>query len=142
MVFRFLRLCFLCIPSLLGFSGASGNSLLDRLGMREAVLLGDRLREISFWGFWFGHQSSTLYGNTWVGEPQKSEPKDVCGDFSAAMGLNLADISDKVSCNSAGLTMVKLLLAARAKELIDREVVVVLNGYVHSMVSNPKCSYS
>lgn len=43
-------------------------------------------------GTLFGHQCSTLYGIGWSGDAGRSDVKDVCGDYPALMGWDLAQI--------------------------------------------------
>ncbi len=40
----------------------------------------------------FGHQCSTLYGIGWSGEAGRSDIKDICGDYPAVVGWDLAEI--------------------------------------------------
>lgn len=40
----------------------------------------------------FGHQCSTLYGIGWSAESGRSDIKDICGDYPAVVGWDLAEI--------------------------------------------------
>lgn len=40
----------------------------------------------------FGHQCSTLYGIGWSGDAGRSDVKDICGDYPAVVGWDLAEI--------------------------------------------------
>lgn len=40
----------------------------------------------------FGHQCSTLYGIGWSGEQGRSDIRDICGDYPAVVGWDLAEI--------------------------------------------------
>ena len=40
----------------------------------------------------FGHQCPTLYGIGWSGEAGRSDIKDICGDYPAVVGWDLAEI--------------------------------------------------
>src|SRR5574344_1711774 len=43
-------------------------------------------------GCMFGHQDDTNYGTNWSYESDRSDVKEVCGDYPAVMGFDLGHI--------------------------------------------------
>jgi mannan endo-1,4-beta-mannosidase len=56
------------------------------------------LQQLQSKGVMLGHQDDTFYGTTWKWESNRSDVRDVCGDYPAVMGFELGKIelgSDK-----------------------------------------------
>ena len=51
----------------------------------------------------FGHQDDLAYGVTWVGEPGRSDVKDVAGDYPAVYGWELGDLERGADENLDGV---------------------------------------
>lgn len=51
-----------------------------------------RLAKLEKRGIMIGHQDDPLYGTTWKWERNRSDVKDVCGDWPAVMGFELGNL--------------------------------------------------
>ncbi len=60
----------------------------------EALALLERLQSQSGKGVLFGHQDTSCYGVQWRGDANRSDIKDVCGDWPAVYGWDLGNIHD------------------------------------------------
>ena len=59
---------------------------------QPAVKLINRLSAIQKTGIMVGHQDDPVYGCSWKWERNRSDVKEVCGDYPAVMGFDLGDI--------------------------------------------------
>lgn len=68
----------------------------------------DRLFALREKGIMFGHQDDPMYGLTWEYEDNRSDVKDVCGDYPAVMGFELGGIEmgDEKSLDSVPFTRI------------------------------------
>ena len=57
-----------------------------------AAALEQRMRNILPAGYMYGHQDDTFYGLTWEWEPNRSDIKELVGDYPAVMGFDLGGI--------------------------------------------------
>ena len=69
-------------------------SLADPDATAETKGLYSNLWKIQSEGFMFGHHDDLIYGRDWTQEPNRSDVKDVCGDYPAVFIVDFADIMD------------------------------------------------
>jgi mannan endo-1,4-beta-mannosidase len=68
--------------------------LVDPLATEETRALYSNLWKIQVKGFMFGHHDDLLYGRDWMLEQDRSDVKDVCGNYPAVYSLDFAEIMD------------------------------------------------
>lgn len=95
-----------CI-ALVAFQLASAQTLVDKDATMETKALFENLSRISKQGFLFGHQDTDAYGVGWKGDENRSDVKDVTGDFPAVHGWDLGKIGK--SENIDGVPFEKML---------------------------------
>ncbi len=59
---------------------------------QPAIKLINRLAAIQKQGIMIGHQDDPMYGCSWKWEENRSDVKEVCGDYPAVMGFDLGDL--------------------------------------------------
>ena len=67
----------------------SAQILIDNAATIETKALYQNLQRISRQGFLFGHQDTDAYGVGWKGDENRSDVKDITGDFPAVHGWDL-----------------------------------------------------
>jgi len=72
----------------------SNDILVDGLATDKTIALFTNLQNFTADKVLFGHQETTAYGVGWIndGFGNKSDVKDVCGDFPAVYGWDIGDI--------------------------------------------------
>ncbi len=70
---------------------------------RPAIKLINRLGAIQKHGIMIGHQDDPVYGCSWKWEDNRSDVKEVCGDYPAVMGFDLGDLELGKSKNLDGV---------------------------------------
>jgi len=68
--------------------------LADPGATAETKALYANLWNIQTTGFMFGHHDDLIYGRDWTQEQNRSDVKDVCGDYPAVFSLDFAEIMD------------------------------------------------
>jgi mannan endo-1,4-beta-mannosidase len=68
--------------------------LTDANTTPETKALYSNLWRIQEKGTMFGHHDDLLYGRNWITEANKSDIKDVCGDYPGVFSVDLAEIMD------------------------------------------------
>ncbi len=76
-------------------------SLVDRNATPETRALYSNLWKIQSEGFMFGHHDDLIYGRDWIQEQDRSDVKEVCGDYPAVFSLDFAEIMDDRHSTSA-----------------------------------------
>ncbi|MEG0807427.1 MAG: glycosyl hydrolase [Alistipes sp.] len=66
------------------------------------------LRIISKQGVMLGHQDDTAYGIGWWGEPDRSDVKDVAGDYPAVYGWELGGVEKSDLSNLDSVTFIQM----------------------------------
>ncbi len=69
-------------------------SLVDPDATAETRGLYSNLWKIQSQGFMFGHHDDLIYGRDWTQELNRSDVKDVCGDYPAVFSVDFAEIMD------------------------------------------------
>jgi Beta-mannanase len=64
----------------------------DKKATRETVLLFQSLYELKNKGVMYGHQDDLMYGYTWWYEKDRSDTKEITGDYPAVAGFELGHI--------------------------------------------------
>lgn len=67
-------------------------SLADKKASPETVLLYKKLSQLTEKGYLFGHQDDLAYGVNWKYENNRSDIKDVVGDYPAVYGWDIAGL--------------------------------------------------
>lgn len=82
---------FLCTYCLL-YSQETSFILSDKNGTAETKALYQNLKTLSAKGYLFGHQDDLAYGVNWRYEKDRSDVKDVCGDYPGIYGWDLGGL--------------------------------------------------
>jgi len=69
-------------------------TMVDANATAQTKALYSRLWSIRNTGFMFGHHDDLLYGHTWMKEQDRSDVKDVCGDYPGIFSVDFAEIMD------------------------------------------------
>jgi len=86
--------------------------LVDSLATEKTVALFTNLRSIRVNKVLFGHQETSAYGVGWIndGIEDKSDVKEVCGDFPAVYGWDLGKIGQAVNNDGVSFARIKSLI--------------------------------
>jgi mannan endo-1,4-beta-mannosidase len=86
--------------------------LADSLATEETVALFTNLKTFASDKFLFGHQETTAYGVGWVndGFGNKSDVKEVCGDFPAVYGWDIGDVGQDKNLDGVPFFQIKALI--------------------------------
>lgn len=68
--------------------------LVDQNATAKTKALYSNLWAIQEVGFMFGHHDDLFYGRRWYNEPNRSDTKDVVGDYPAVLSIDFAPIMD------------------------------------------------
>jgi len=109
------HLILLLIYSAIGISCSStaqtsntNSSLSDKNATTETKILHKNLIELSNKAILFGHQDDLAYGVNWKYEAERSDVKDVTGDYPAVYGWDLAGLEKKSDENIDGVPFDKM----------------------------------
>jgi mannan endo-1,4-beta-mannosidase len=83
-------------------------SLTDRNATAETIILYKKLTLNTEKGILFGHQDDLAYGVNWKYKTQKSDVKDVTGDYPAVYGWDLGGLEKKATSNIDGVPFDKM----------------------------------
>lgn len=91
--------------------------LVDSLATEKTVALFTNLRAITADKILFGHQETTAYGVGWKndGFGNRSDVKDVCGDFPAVYGWDIGDIDGATNVDGVQFNEIKSLIKGAFK---------------------------
>ncbi len=86
--------------------------LADSLATEKTVALFTNLQSFTVDKFLFGHQETTAYGVGWKndGFGNRSDVKDVCGDFPAVYGWDIGDIGQAKNLDGVHFFEIKSLI--------------------------------
>jgi mannan endo-1,4-beta-mannosidase len=76
------------------------SQLVDPSATAETRALHANLMRVAEHGFLFGHQDTDAYGVTWKAEDNRSDVKDITGDFPAVHGWDLGKIGRPMNIDS------------------------------------------
>jgi len=90
----------------------TNNILVDSLATGETVALFSNLQTFAADKILFGHQETTAYGIGWVndGFGNKSDVKEVCGDFPAVYGWDIGDVGQDKNLDGVPFYQIKALI--------------------------------
>jgi len=93
-------------------STKTNDLLVDSLATKETVALFNNLKNYTVDKFLFGHQETTAYGVGWIndGFGNKSDVKEVCGDFPAIYGWDIGDIGQARNVDGVHFSEIKSLI--------------------------------
>ena len=74
------------------FAQESVFELSDKNATKETKALYRNLKILSAKGYMFGHQDDLAYGVNWRYEKDRSDVKDVCGDYPAVYGYDMSGL--------------------------------------------------
>lgn len=86
-----------------GIVARAGNPLpADKNATKETIKLYQNLFQLREKGIMFGHQDALAYGHNWYKEKNRSDVKDVCGDYPAVYGWEIGhlELGDNYSLDS------------------------------------------
>jgi len=91
--------------------------LVDSLATEQTVALFSNLKSFAVDKFLFGHQETTAYGVGWKndGSGNRSDVKDVCGDFPAVYGWDIGDIGQATNLDGVHFFEIKSLIKSTFK---------------------------
>ena len=105
----------LIIAALLGTSCSSkvitdntNLSLSDKKSTKETFLLYKKLNQLVKKGYLFGHQDDLAYGVNWKYENNRSDIKEVAGDYPAVYGWDIAGLEKDDANNIDGVPFDKM----------------------------------
>ena len=75
-------------------------SAATKVSMKDYV---KRLRLLQDKGIMLGHQDAPFYGTSWCWDYNRSDVKEVCGDYPAVMGFDLGQLELDSVCNLDGV---------------------------------------
>jgi mannan endo-1,4-beta-mannosidase len=87
----------LVIMSTLPARASDQPRLLDNLATPQTVALYENLYLVGQNHVLFGHHETLAYGHDWIGEPNRSDVKDVTGDFPAIYGWDMGIVEPRSS---------------------------------------------
>ena len=97
-------------------------SIVDKNATAETKALYSNLWAIRETGWMFGHHDDLMYGRKWYGTEGGSDTKDVCGDYPAVYGLDVATFMDDRVESEASDNELRLKCM---KEAYDRGMVIL-----------------
>lgn len=87
------RFCLsLLFAAVAGATGVSAQTLSDKDATTETKALYQNLYALKEKGYLFGHQDDLAYGVNWRYEKDRSDVKDVCGDYPGIYGWDLGGL--------------------------------------------------
>lgn len=123
----------------LSFVSFSQVKLISPNATLETQALFRNLKNLSKENILFGHHDANAYGHSWIGIPNKSDVKDVCGSHPAVYGCDFASITrentpkEQVE-NETGLRK-------RIIEVYNRGSVNTVTWHSHNPVNNGSFYY-
>ncbi len=99
-IFRSLSMLLLCWVAL--YNGVNAQiqfNISDPKATKQTRALFDNLRAISGKGILFGHQDALAYGVSWNRVVNRSDVKEVCGNYPAVFGWDLGKLAKGATYN-------------------------------------------
>lgn len=112
---------------------------VDKLASKETVNLYHNLKKVSCKGFLFGHQDATAYGVGWKNKRNKSDIREVAGEFPALYGWDLSGLELK---NKQDIDGVKFRKTRKwVKQAYERGGVNTFSWHSHSPLGGGKSAW-
>jgi mannan endo-1,4-beta-mannosidase len=109
----------------------------DKNATAETVKLYGNLKKLAAKGFMFGHQDDLAYGVNWKYEKDRSDVKDVTGDYPAVYGWDLGNLENADNSNNIdGVPFNKM--KKFIKEGYERGGVITISWHLKSPFGYPK----
>jgi len=105
--------------------------LVDSLATQETIALYNNLKIVADSSVLFGHQDATAYGIGWWGENDRSDVKEVCGDYPAVYGWDLGDIQNEDNLDGVNFQLMK----SRISEAYERGGVITISMHLDNPVT-------
>jgi mannan endo-1,4-beta-mannosidase len=89
----------------------------DKKATKETILLFQSLNELKDKGVMYGHQDDLMYGYTWWHEKDRSDTKDITGDYPGVAGFELGhiELGDERSLDSVSFVQIAEQIKAQYK---------------------------
>ncbi len=80
----------------------------DKKATKETIILFKSLNDLKSKGIMYGHQDDLMYGYSWWYEKDRSDTKDITGDYPAVAGFELGhiELGDKRSLDSVSFVQI------------------------------------
>lgn len=103
---------------------------VDRQATKETINLYNNLKKLVKKGIMFGHQDDVAYGVGWKYEPERSDIKDVTGDYPAVYGFDLGhlELDGPTNLDSVPFNRMKDLIRAA----YERGGVITLSWHLNN----------
>jgi len=105
----------------------------DKKATKETLILFQSLYDLKNKGIMFGHQDDLMYGYTWWHEEDRSDTKDITGDYPAVAGFELGHIELGVDRSLDSVSFVEI--AEQIKMHYKRGGVVTLSWHLNNPVT-------
>ena len=102
----------------------------DKKATKETVILFQSLYELKNKGIMYGHQDDLMYGYTWWNEKDRSDTKDIVGDYPAVAGFELGhiELGNDRSLDSVSFDQIK----EQIKEQYKRGGVITISWHLNN----------
>jgi mannan endo-1,4-beta-mannosidase len=108
----------------------------DKNATKETANLYKNLKKLTAKGFMFGHQDDLAYGVNWEYEKDRSDVKDVTGDYPAVYGYDLSGLEENGDKNIDGVPFKKM--RQYIKDGYARGGVITMSWHFHSPLGAEK----
>lgn len=108
----------------------------DKEATKETATLYRKLFSLKEKGYLFGHQDDLAYGANWEYEKDRSDVKDVTGDYPALYGYDLSGLEENNANNIDGVPFKKM--RQYIKDGYARGGVITLSWHFHSPLGAAK----
>lgn len=133
---KYRIVCYLII-TLISFQGISQSDLpIDSNATKETINLYHNLKKMASKGFLVGHQDATAYGVGWKNEENKSDVKEVTGEFPGLYGWDLSYIEKDSKEDIDGVPFI--LTRKLVKQAYKRGGVNTFSWHCSSPLGAPK----
>jgi mannan endo-1,4-beta-mannosidase len=102
----------------------------DKKATKETIILFQSLNDLKNKGIMYGHQDDLMYGYSWWYEKDRSDTKDITGDYPAVAGFELGhiELGDMRSLDSVSFVQI----AEQIKEHYKRGGIVTISWHLNN----------
>jgi mannan endo-1,4-beta-mannosidase len=102
----------------------------DKKATKETIILFQSLNALKNEGIMYGHQDDLMYGYNWWYEKDRSDTKDITGDYPAVAGFELGhiELGDKRSLDSVSFVEI----AEQIKAHYKRDGIVTISWHLNN----------
>ena len=102
----------------------------DKNATKETIILFQSLNDLKNKGIMYGHQDDLMYGYNWWYEKDRSDTKDITGDYPAVAGFELGhiELGDKRSLDSVSFVEI----AEQIKTHYKRGGIITLSWHLNN----------